>query len=70
MKTYVQVGCGVRGIFSYSKPLVQEYADYGALKGVYDINKKRAAYVSEMTGQEIPVFDDFDEISVDFEELG
>lgn len=62
MKKYVQVGCGVRGIFSYSKPLVQEYAEYGALKGVYDINKKRAQYVSEMTGQEIPVFDDFDKM--------
>lgn len=59
MKTYVQVGCGVRGIYSYSKPLVTEYSDYGTLKGVYDINYKRAQYVSEVTGKEIPVFDDF-----------
>ncbi len=59
MKTYVQVGCGSRGIFSYSAPLVKEYADYGTLKGVYDINYKRAKYVSEITGQDIPVFDDF-----------
>lgn len=59
MKTYVQVGCGVRGIYSYSKPLVTEYSDFGTLAGVYDINYKRAQYVSEVTGKDIPVFDDF-----------
>ena len=59
MKKYVQVGCGSRGIFSYSVPLVKEYGEYGELCGVFDINPKRAALVSEYTGKEIPVFDDF-----------
>lgn len=59
MKKYVQVGCGVRGIYSYSVPLVKEYSEFGKLLGVYDINFKRAKFVSEVAGQEIPVFDDF-----------
>ncbi len=59
MKKYVQVGCGVRGVMSYSVPLVKEYAEYGELLGVYDINRKRAKYVSERTGKDIPVYDDF-----------
>ena len=59
MKKYVQVGCGQRGVCSYSIPLVKEYSDIGKLCGVYDINPKRAAYVSTAVGEDIPVFDDF-----------
>ena len=62
MKKYVQVGCGVRGIYSYSKPLVKDYSEYGTLEGVFDINYKRAKLVSEVTGKEIPVFDNFAEM--------
>lgn len=62
MKKYVQVGCGMRGIFSYAVPLVKEYDDCAQLCGVYDINKKRAALVSKYAEKEIPVFDDFDEM--------
>ncbi len=60
MKKYCLVGTGSRGIFSYAKPLVEEYGDCAELVGVYDINPKRAALVSEFVGKEIPVFDDFD----------
>lgn len=60
MKKYVQVGCGSRGTQAYAVPLVQEYSDCAELCGVYDINRKRAALISEYTGKEIPVFDDFD----------
>ena len=59
MKKYVQVGCGYRGILSYAVPLVKKYGDCAQLCGVYDINPKRAALVSEYAGAEIPVFDDF-----------
>lgn len=59
MKKYVQVGCGDRGIRSYSVPLVKNYKDFGELCGVYDINHKRAALVREFVGEDIPVFDDF-----------
>lgn len=62
MKKYVQVGCGYRGILSYAVPLVKEYSDCAQLCGVYDINKKRASLVSEYTGAQIPVYEDFDEM--------
>lgn len=62
MKRYVQVGCGNRGIFSYALPMVRDYADCAELCGVYDINHKRAALVSELVGKKIPVFEDFDEM--------
>jgi len=65
MKKYVQVGCGDRGVYSYARPLVNQYADVAQLCGVYDINQKRAAKVSEIVGKEIPVYTDFDEMIKD-----
>ncbi len=62
MKRYVQVGCGARGVVSYSIPLVQEYKEYGKLCGVYDINHKRAEAVSDLVGEEIPVYSDFEQM--------
>lgn len=62
MKKYVQVGCGSRGITAYAVPLVQKYSDCAELAGVYDINGKRAALVSELAGKEVPVYTDFDEM--------
>lgn len=62
MKKYVQVGCGTRGIQSYLNPLVKNYSDCAEICGVYDINHKRAEFVSAYTGKEIPVFDDFDKM--------
>jgi len=59
MKKYVQVGCGFRGILSYSVPLVKNYSEYGELCGVYDTNIKRAELVSRYTEQNIPVYTDF-----------
>jgi len=62
MKKYVQVGCGSRGILAYAKQLVKEYKDCAELCGVYDINYKRAEAVSDLVGEKIPVFTDFDEM--------
>ncbi len=59
MKRYVQVGCGHRGVEAYAVPLVKEYGAYGALCGVYDVNPKRAALVSDYCGKPIPVYDSF-----------
>ena len=42
--------------------LVKEYDDCAELCGVYDINPKRAALVSEYAGKEVPVYDDFDKM--------
>ena len=62
MKKYVQVGCGSRGTGAYAAPLVKKYSDCAELCGVYDVNPKRAALVSEYAEKEIPVFDDFDKM--------
>lgn len=62
MKTYCIVGTGGRGIHSYAVPLVKDFPDCAVLAGVYDINWKRAALVSEYVGKNIPVFRDFDEM--------
>ncbi len=62
MKRYVQVGCGSRGVQSYSMPLVKEYKDCGKLCGVYDINYKRAEVVSDFVEEKIPVFTNFDQM--------
>lgn len=62
MKKYVLVGCGSRGISTYAVPIVKQYGDVAQLCGVYDINPKRAALVSECAGEEIPVYSDFDEM--------
>ncbi|MBR5156337.1 MAG: Gfo/Idh/MocA family oxidoreductase [Clostridia bacterium] len=62
MKKYVLVGCGQRGTQAYAEPLVKNYGDCAKLCGVYDINPKRAALVSEFCGESIPVYDDFDKM--------
>lgn len=62
MKKYVLVGCGSRGTHAYAKPLVKNYKESAQLCGVYDINKKRAALVSEYAGERIPFYEDFDEM--------
>ncbi len=62
MKKFVQVGCGIRGIEGYAEPILKEFREHIQLCGVYDINPKRAALVSEFGGVEVPVYDDFDEM--------
>lgn len=62
MKKYVQVGCGTRGVYMYSIPLVERFSDVGELCGVYDVNIKRAQLVSKKVGKDIPVYTDFDEM--------
>ena len=62
LKKYVQVGCGHRGVFSYSLPLVKKYGDCAKLLGVYDTNHKRAELVSKFVETQIPVYDDFDKM--------
>lgn len=62
MKKFVLVGCGSRGSAGYAVPLVKEYKEYATLSGVYDINRKRAELISELAGESIPVYDDFDKM--------
>lgn len=62
MKKYVQVGCGYRGTNAYGTPLAKDYSDVAEFCGVYDLNPKRASLISEFSGKDIPVFDNFDKI--------
>lgn len=62
MKKFVQVGCGIRGIEGYAEPILKEFKEHIQLCGVYDINPKRAALVSEIGGVDVPVYDDFDKM--------
>lgn len=62
MKKYVLVGCGFRGTTAYALPIVEDYKDCAKLCGVYDTNYKRAELVSKFVKEDIPVFDDFDEM--------
>ena len=65
MKKYVLVGCGNRGSVAFAMPLVRDYGDCAELCGVYDVNYKRAKFISEFVNKEIPVYDDFDEMIKD-----
>ena len=60
MKTYVLVGTGYRGLWSYCEPLVKEYGDVARLAGVCDINPLRARLVGEYLKCDIPAYTDFD----------
>ncbi len=62
MKKYVQVGCGYRGVYSFTLPMVENYGDCAKLCAVYDINKKRAELAKEYTKQDILVYEDFDKM--------
>ena len=62
MRRYVMVGCGYRGVEAYAEPIVKKFSHCAELCGVYDLNKKRAALVSDLVGKDIKVFDDFDEM--------
>ena len=62
MKTYVLVGTGYRGLWSYCEPLVKEYADAARLAAVCDINPKRAKLVGSYLKADIPAYTDFDKM--------
>lgn len=59
MKSYALAGASSRGFHMYALPIVERFKDYAKLVGVFDINRKRAEYISTHCGG-IPVFEDFD----------
>ena len=65
MIKFAFVGTGSRGTFAYLKPICNEYSDCAKICGVYDIDRKRAEAAVEMTGKDIPIYDDFDEMLKD-----
>lgn len=59
MKRYALVGASSRGFHMYAIPITERFKEYATLVGIFDINRKRAEYISRYCGG-IPVFDDFD----------
>ena len=62
MKRYVLVGTGYRGSWMYAKNLTANYQDCAQLVGLFDINGKRADYVSSQLPGNIPTYTDFDKM--------
>ena len=62
MKRYVLVGTGYRGSWMYAKSLTANDTDCAQLVGLFDINGKRAAYVSSQLPGNIPTYTDFDKM--------
>jgi len=60
MKKIVLVGAGYRGFSMFAKPLIDDFRDVVEFAGVYDINRKRAEFMSNYKGASIPVYDSFD----------
>jgi len=57
MKKYAIVGTGGRGLDSYARPLVRDFADCARLVALCDKNVLRAQYVSGQVGGNIPCYD-------------
>jgi len=60
MKRYALVGCGVRGISMYARPLSKYYGDVGRLAAICDTNPVRLAACNRYLEAPVPAFTDFD----------
>ena len=62
MKRFVIVGTGGRGTASFVAPLLRDFRGRAEVVGLLDANRKRAEACNRMVGQDLPIFDDFDEM--------
>src|SRR3990172_7194743 len=62
MKRYALVGCGVRGISMYARPIVKYYADVAQLVGICDTNRTRMQVCRQTCETDVAMFTDFDEM--------
>ncbi|MBI2912588.1 MAG: Gfo/Idh/MocA family oxidoreductase [Chloroflexi bacterium] len=62
MKRYALVGCGVRGISMYARPIVKYYSDVAQLAGICDTNRTRMQACRQACETDIAMFTDFDEM--------
>ena len=54
------VGTGGRGVLSWGREIVKEYADVAEIVGLCDTNAKRVEVARQMLGITVPTFVDFD----------
>jgi len=62
MKRYALVGCGVRGISMYARPIVKYYGDVGELAAICDTNPVRLNACNAYLEASVPAFTDFDDM--------
>lgn len=62
VRRYALVGCGVRGLGMYARPMGRHYGDVATLVGLCDTNRTRMAYSNHVLGTNLPTFTDFDEL--------
>ena len=60
MKRFALVGCGVRGISMYARPLSKYYRDVAQLVAICDSNPVRLAACNRYLEAPVPAFTDFD----------
>jgi predicted dehydrogenase len=60
MKRYALVGCGVRGISMYARPIIKYYGDVAELVAICDNNRARADACNRYCEADVPVFDDYE----------
>ncbi|MDD3926656.1 MAG: Gfo/Idh/MocA family oxidoreductase, partial [bacterium] len=58
-KRYVIAGTGVRARSMFVRPLLQEYAEYGEIAGIFDVNPLRMEFFKKEAGLDCPSFTDF-----------
>jgi predicted dehydrogenase len=59
-RRYALVGCGIRGITMYARPIVKYYGDVAQLAAICDTNRARMAACLQTCQAEIPTFTDFE----------
>ena len=60
VKRFALVGCGVRGINMYARPLSKYYGDVAELAAICDVNPVRLAACNGYIESPVPAFTDFD----------
>lgn len=62
VKKYCIVGLGARGLYMFAKDLVDYYSDVAIITGLCDLNPGRIQNAQRVLGQNIPGFQDFDDM--------
>ncbi|MBQ9782751.1 MAG: Gfo/Idh/MocA family oxidoreductase, partial [Clostridia bacterium] len=61
-KRYVIVGASVRCRGMFLMNLVEKFADTVEVTGVYDLNRVRAEHFKKIAGDQMTIYDDFEEM--------
>lgn len=62
MISYILIGTGNRMVGMFLNPIIERFSTNNKIEAVFDINIKRAQYVSEIIPYEVKTFDDVDKM--------